>query len=397
MTIRVGVAILAAILTCPLWAGAPVLAKETFSFAYLQRVGDSHYERHRAYTGLALRDQYPPVDGARVALRDSRLIGRSLGIGFELLEAMLAKDEEAPAAIRRLMAEQNIRVFLLDLPIEEVVAAAAALARKNVILFNLRHRADALRGEHCAPVLFHTIPSHAMLMDGLAQYLFKKNWTEVLVLESEAEADKTLSAAFQESARKFRLEVVDVRPFVLSNDPRERDQNNIALLTGEADYDVIFLADTAGEFGRYLPFNSYLPRPVIGSEGLVAGAWHWTWERHGAPQLNQRFDRRAKRRMAAEDWAAWAAVRSVVEAIARSGSTDPAALRAFLTSEDVRLDLYKGVPGSFRSWDNQLRQSILLHTHNAVTARAPIEGFLHEKNDLDTLGADARETECRMD
>ena len=112
---------------------------------------------------------------------------------------------------------------------------------------------------------------------------------------------------------------------------------------------------------------------MIGSEGLVAGAWHWTWERHGAPQLNQRFDRRAKRRMAAEDWAAWAAVRSVVEAIARSGSTDPAALRAFLTSEDVRLDLYKGVPGSFRSWDNQLRQSILLHTHNAVTARAPIE------------------------
>ncbi len=151
MTIRVGVAILAAILTCPLWAGAPVLAKETFSFAYLQRVGDSHYERHRAYTGLALRDQYPPVDGARVALRDSRLIGRSLGIGFELLEAMLAKDEEAPAAIRRLMAEQNIRVFLLDLPIEEVVAAAAALARENVILFNLRHRADALRAEHCAP------------------------------------------------------------------------------------------------------------------------------------------------------------------------------------------------------------------------------------------------------
>ncbi len=397
MTIRACVAILAALLTCPLWAGAPAIAKETFAFAYLQRAGDPHYERHRAYTGLTLRDRYPPVDGARVAARDSRVIGRSLGIRFELIGAVLPEDEEAPAAIRRLMAEKNIRVFLLDLPIEEVKAAAAALSQDDLILFNPRHRADTLRGEHCAPVLFHTIPSHAMLMDGLAQYLFKKNWTEVLVLEGEAEADKTLSAAFQESARKFRLEVVDVRPFVLSNDPRERDQNNIALLTGEADYDVIFLADTAGEFGRYLPFNSYLPRPVIGSEGLVAGAWHWTWERHGAPQLNQRFDRRAKRRMAAEDWAAWAAVRSVVEAIARSGSTDPAALRAFLTSEDARLDLYKGVPGSFRSWDNQLRQSILLHTHNAVTARAPIEGFLHEKNDLDTLGADARETKCRMD
>jgi ABC transporter substrate binding protein (PQQ-dependent alcohol dehydrogenase system) len=387
---------LAFVLACPLWDGAPAAAKETFAFAYLQRTGDPHYERHRAYTGLALRDRTPPVDGARVALRDSRVIGRSIGVKFELIEAELGDDAKAPAAIRQLMVEQNIGVFLLDLPIEEVKAAAAALAREDVILFNLRHRADGLRGTHCAPVLLHTIPSHAMLMDGLAQYLFKKNWTEILVLEGEAEADKTLSAAFQASARKFRLEVVDVRPFVLSNDPRERDQNNIALLTGEADYDVIFLADTVGEFGRYVPFDSYLPRPVIGSEGLVAGAWHWTWERNGAPQLNQRFDRRAKRPMAAEDWAAWAAVRSVVEAIARSGSTEPAVLRAFLTSGDARLDLYKGVPGSFRSWDNQLRQPILLHTHNAVTARAPIEGFLHEKNDLDTLGTDARETECRM-
>lgn len=37
---------------------------------------------------------------------------------------------------------------------------------------------------------------------------------------------------------------------------------------------------------------------------LIAAAWHWSWERHGAPQLNQRFERRAKRRMQGADWAA---------------------------------------------------------------------------------------------
>ena len=77
MIIRACVAILAVILACPLWAGAPAIAKETFAFAYLQRAGDPHYDRHRAYTGLTLRDRYPPVGGARVALRDSRVIGRA--------------------------------------------------------------------------------------------------------------------------------------------------------------------------------------------------------------------------------------------------------------------------------------------------------------------------------
>ena len=33
--------------------------------------------------------------------------------------------------------------------------------------------------------------------------------------------------------------VLDTRPFELSNDPRNREQNNVALITGGADYDVV--------------------------------------------------------------------------------------------------------------------------------------------------------------
>jgi ABC transporter substrate binding protein (PQQ-dependent alcohol dehydrogenase system) len=278
-----------------------------------------------------------------------------------------------------------------------VKRAATALAGEEVLLFNIRHGADELRGRDCSPVLFHTIASDAMLMDGLAQYLSKKTWSDVLILEGGNEADQTLSAAFQEAARKFRLNVVDVRPFVLSNDPRLRDQTNVPLLTGDADYDVVFLADTLGEFGRYVPYQTYEARPVVGSEGLVPSAWHWTWERHGAPQLNQRFDRIAGRHMTDADYAAWAAVKSVVEAMVRTESRDIAVLRDFLRSDLFTLDTYKGAPGSFRRWDNQLRQAVLLHTHNAVIERAPIEGFLHQTNNLDTLGPDRPETACRIE
>jgi len=375
----------------------PVFAAEraAFDFAYLMRDSDPAYAQHRAYTGLSLRDRQRPLAGARLGLRDSRIIGRALGFRFALREENLSEDASSLERIEALSI-QGIRVFLLDLPLAEVTELARVLANRDLLLFNIRHPDDSLRGPDCAPVLFHTLPSQAMLMDALAQFLLKKSWPDVLILEGQGAADKTLSTAFQAAAGKFGLEVTGVRPFVLSNDPRQRDQTNLSILTSGVDYDVVFLADSLGEVGRYLPYDTKDPRPVVGSEGLTPAAWHWTWERYGAPQLNQRFDKRAGRRMTGEDWAAWAAIKVVVEAISRTKSRDVSALRAFLRGDALTFDTYKGLAGSFRRWNNQLRQPILLHTHNAVIARAPLEGFLHQTNTLDSLGADKSESSCVM-
>ncbi|HSS65358.1 MAG TPA: amino acid ABC transporter substrate-binding protein [Gammaproteobacteria bacterium] len=371
-------------------------AQETFSFAYLQRAEDSFYAPHRAYTGLTLRDRHRPLDGARTAVREGRILGRMLGLRFELEQRSLEAGDNPMVAIEALQRELGAKVFLLDLPLADFEALKPALSLGEIIFFNVRHGDDRLRGSDCAAALFHTLPSDAMLMDALAQFLFKKDWRKVLLLVGEEDADRRLSDAFTRSAQKFRIEIVEQLNFVLSNDPRQRDQNNVALLTGGKKYDVVFVSDSVGEFGRYVPYNVREPRPVIGSEGLSASAWHWTWERHGAPQLNQRFDRIAKRRMQAVDYAGWAAVRSVIEAVVRTESTDVTTLRAYLSSDEFIFDAYKGAPASFRPWDLQMRQPILLHTENAVIERAPVEGFLHEKNNLDTLGQDERESACRM-
>ncbi len=368
---------------------------EAFDFAYVMRDGDPAYVQRRAYTGLSLRDRQRPLDGARLGVRDGKIIGRAQGLRFGLREEILAEGAPAVERIEALAAE-GVRAFLLDLPLADVIEAGRALATRDLLLFNIRHPDDALRGADCAPVLFHTLPSQAMLMDGLAQFLLRKSWRKVLILEGESAADMTLSTAFQAAARKFGLTVTDVRPFVLSNDPRRRDQINLPILTSGGGYDVVFLADTVGEVGRYLPYNTMDPRPVVGSEGLVPDAWHWTWERHGAPQLNQRFDKLAGRRMTGEDWAAWAAIKIMVEAITRTNSREVSVVRPYLRSDALTFDNYKGLAGSFRPWDNQLRQPILLHTHNAVIASAPLEGFLHQTNTLDSLGADRPETSCVM-
>jgi len=59
------------------------------------------------------------------------------------------------------------------------------------------------------------------------------------------------------------------------------------------------------------------------------------------------------------------------------------------------LDGAKGMALSFRAWDGQLRQPLLLTDGQGVIATAPIEGLLHPSDVLDTLGADAPEKLCK--
>jgi ABC transporter substrate binding protein (PQQ-dependent alcohol dehydrogenase system) len=323
------------------------------------------------------------------------VIGRALKVEFAL-EAVQGADLAAiEAGLARLVAEHGTRFALVDLPAPELRELVARTRDAGVWLLNVSAIEDELRGEACAPHLLHTAPSRAMLADALAQYLAFLQWRDALLLVGPTAEDEAWGEALARSIRRFGGRIVETRRFVAGRDPRQRELNNVRLLTQGVSYDVVAVADVEGEFGRQLSYQTVLPRPVVGSHGLVPRGWHWAFERHGAPQLNQRFERQAGRRMGEADWAAWAAVRVVVEALSRVGATDSAILREFLLSERLTFDTYKGAPGSFRPWNRQLRQPMLLGTHDAVIARAPLPEFLHAKNTLDTLGLDEPESRCR--
>lgn len=370
-------------------------AEGKLTIVYLSRDADPAYLESKSYTGLKLKEKKPPLPGVQAAVKEAKIPGRAAGLKFELVEHGLASQDSASDAIQAQLKTEPDSVFVLDLPLadmEQVAASHAASA--ETVIFNIRQRSDALRAEKCSPALFHTIASTSMQTDALAQFLTKMNWRSVLVLASPSNEDVEVARAFTASATKFGLELAATREFVNSNDPREREKNRPQLLTSGVDYDVVFLADHEGEFGRYLAYNTYLPRPVIGAEGVHPSSWHWTWERNGAPQLNQRIRKFAKGNPSSEDWAGWVAVKSVVQAAIKSSSVNPGTLRKTLRSDEFTVDMYKVGAGSYRRWDQQLRQPILLHTHNAVIGTAPFDGFLHRFNTFDTLGYDEAEKRC---
>ena len=367
-------------------------AQDTARIVYLGLEEDGRYESQPLYTGLSLRDRDRPLDGIRLGFRDTRVLGRAVGVTFELQE-QLASAENLAETLRAAQGA-NPLVILLDLP-PDAMELVLASARDDDLFINIRDGSDKWRGVDCKPMLMHTPPSDTMLTDALAQHLRAQRWTKILLLVGPSEADKQRAAAVRRSVAKFGLRIADERSFELTNDPRRRDRSNIALLTGGARYDVIWLVDDYGDFGRYMPYATYAARPVVGAEGLVPVAWHWTFERFGAPQLNQRFRRLAGRDMSSEDWAGWVAIRSIVDAIAQTGTAKRETVREMLASSELSVDLYKGVRGNFRDWSGQLRQPILLARHNAVIAVAPIDGFEHRYDTLDTLGQDRQESNCQ--
>jgi len=367
------------------------------TIGYVEVAGDARYEPITGFGRLVLKNRERPFAGAQVGLDEAQALTRVLKTEFALERISVPSPAEVAAAVVQARDARGIQFFIVDAPADAFKPLAAAVRGRDVLIFNATAADDALRREVCAAQFVHTLPSLAMGMDGLVQYLVSRKWSNLLVFEGPLPADAVMAKAFENSAKKFGARIVARQQFKPGTDPREREKNDPALLSAiNRDYDVVFVADHAFDFARQVPYHTVRARPVVGSIDLEATAWHWTWEHNGAPQVNSRFQKlTGGRHMEGTDWAAWIAVKMVLQAALRTRSTEFDKQRKFIVDEGT-FDGNKGLAVSVRPWDHQLRQAILLAAPYSVVARAPVEGFLHKTNDLDTLGDDEPETPCRL-
>ena len=394
---------LAALALAAALASTPAAADEealpTVSIGYLDLAEDERYDDWgvhpvdiRSATAIVDRRAYA---GAQLGIEELKRFTRIAGAHFTLERRSVEGSAEMVAAIRE-MIEGGAGLFVLDAPDAVIAEVAARTAGLGAVLFNATATADSLRNELCQPHLFHTAASRAMLADALAQYLKSRKWNDVLVLRGPLPADIETARAFERAAELFGLDVVEVRDFVLGADPTARERNDLDFLTGSARYDAVFVADADGEFALGVPYATRRPAAVVGAAGLAPRVWHWSYLRHGAPQVHGRFERMHGRRMGEADWGAWMAMKIIGNGLARAETTDPAALADYLRGGSLRIDGSKGPGMGLRPWNNQLRQPIMLTTPEWVVARAPIEGFRHRVTDLDTLGYEERDTACEF-
>lgn len=350
---------------------------------------------------------YPPprnrgLKGAQYSVELRNQSGQFLGYQFKLVDALVDTDGDVVKRARDLLASGQ-RLFIVDLRRDDLLQVTRLPEAKDAIFLNVRSPADDLRTKHCRKNTFHIIPSYAMRADALAQYLIYKHWDRWLLIRGETPRDKAFAASIQRAAKRFGGTIVDERTYAFRTGKQRQKTAHQQIATqmpeltrGAPDHDVVFVADESGHFGLYLPYRTAEPRLVVGSYGLTAGAWDSVYEKYASVNLRKTFRRKVGRRMTTPDYLALLAVKLFGQAVIRGDATQPEAIRTYILRQDLKLDGHKPRSMSFRLWNQQLRQPILVSSPEYEVAIAPIKGFTNPKHLMDTLGFSRRGSSCTL-
>lgn len=352
---------------------------------------------------LSLLDQPPQDDGiagARLAIDDNNTTGKFLNQKFTL-EVLENKDPAALVAAVVEKVEAGLSFIVADMEATTLLKLADAIAGKPAVIFNAAAPDDRLRQADCRANVKHTAPSRAMLTDALGQYLAVKKWNRWLLVTGTEPQDKLYADAIRRAAKRFGHKIVGELEFKYEVGSRRADggyeqiqQQIPSFLQQAPNHDLVVVADEGELFGDYFPYRTWDPRPVTGTAGLFATSWHAAVELWGGTQFQNRFKRLANRNMRALDYNVWMAVRSVGEAATRKRSGDASDLIAYMLTPEFEIAAFKGRKLTYRDWNGQLRQPVLVATDKLHVTVSPQAQFLHQFSELDTLGYDRPESKC---
>lgn len=354
----------------------------------------SHGDLHSySVNPLLSKPENSGIAGAQLGMADSNTTGKFLGQQFTLhLQPLTHSSLSDNMNWAKILPQSGLLLVDLASPyLEQLITYNDSLDSPH-LLINVSNRSNSLRQNTCSTMLFHTTPSDAQITDALGQWLLNKRLKQVFLIDGDTPEDALWVKSFERTAKRYKININTNKKWTFTTDLRRTVSQDIPLFTQTSrPYDVVVVADTHQRFGQYVPYNTFYPRPVIGTAGLVADTWHPSIEQWGAKQLQHRFYQMHQRNMQHQDYDAYVAVRAIAYAVQQTQSNQANVLADFMRSDKFQLAAYKGRKLTFRDVNGQLRMPIELTHPLGLVARAPQEGFMHPITDLDTLGFDRRE------
>ena len=340
--------------------------------------------------------------GSRMGIKDNNTTGKFTNQKFELIEKNIMPNESAKEIFEE-FRKNNYNFFILDVSSEDLDKIISSDILGDAILINVSLKNNDFRNQKCDKQLLHTAPSYMMVTDALMQFLKKKNWTKLFLIFGTNNRDKQFKDSLKISVKKFGLTITNEKKWDFTHDFRRTADLEFVKFTQGEKYEVLVLADegntfgdSGNSFGDYIPYRTWKPNIVVGGEVLKPTSWHHTHEQWGGNQMQSRFLKNFNRFMTNIDFNSWVGIRVFGEAITKTKSLDPKTILDEILKENFNIAAYKGKAVSFRSWNRQLRQPILLVTPRALVSVSPQNGFLHPRTELDTLGIDEPDTKCKL-
>ena len=340
--------------------------------------------------------------GSKMGIKDNNTTGKFTNQNFELIEKKITKKESAKQVFEEFRKEKY-KFFILNVSKDDFAEIQSSDLIEDSIVINASLKDNNLRNQNCNKNILHTAPSYKMVSDALIQFLKKKNWTKLLLISGVNERDKQFAESVKVSSKRFGLKITNEKIWDFSHDFRRTADLEIVKFTQGEKYQVLVLADegntfgdSGNSFGDYIPYRTWKPTIVVGGEVLKPTSWHFTHEQWGGNQMQSRFLKEYKRLMTNIDFNSWVGIRTLGEAIIRTKSLDVKILLEKIMDKEFNLAAYKGKPLSYRNWNGQLRQPILLVTPRALVSVSPQPGFVHPRTELDTLGIDEPDSKCKL-
>ena len=373
---------------------------------YLKEV----YEHPRASSRLDVDPSDAGIAGAKMALDENNAGGKFTGDFYSLDVKTVASPEAALATLEKLY-ESGHHFIIVDAQAPTLLRLSDWAKDKDILLFNVRATDVSLRQENCRANMLHTVPDRYMLADALAQFLVANKWTNWLLVRGSNEADIAYADAIKRSASRFGGNIVDEREYKDVSGgkrdamgvipPPKAEATDGAAKAAGGDYQVIIVADEDQLWGPYVPYRGGITHlvPVAGTTGLTATTWSPGHEKWGATQANNHFQKDYDRIMLPIDYQAYVAARTIGEAVTRNHGQEFGVVAPFITSDEFQLAPFKGIKQTYRKWDGQFRQPILIATDKVPVSISPQRGFPHASHpeiEVDTLGIDQPESKCKL-
>ncbi|MBD3831057.1 MAG: branched-chain amino acid ABC transporter substrate-binding protein, partial [Arcobacter sp.] len=234
------------------------------------------------------------LKGAQVAVIDSNKSAKFLNQNFELIEKISYDENELITTFKEFVKSNNSYVILnVETALFEKIVKNPL--SKNALLINASNENTQIRKNYCVKNLIHTSASNAMLYDGLVQFLVKRDFKNILLISGKNPKDLEIKDDIKRAVKKFGAKIIAEKTWENNSDIRRKASDELPVFTQAKDYDVILVADYYGDFGELIYFNSWLPRPVAGTQGLTPVLWHKVIEAWGAAQMQSRFEKFASR------------------------------------------------------------------------------------------------------
>jgi ABC-type branched-subunit amino acid transport system substrate-binding protein len=363
------------------------------------------------------------VVAAGLAAEEANYVAEAFGKVVRLRTEKAASPNEASQKVTKLVRQGRTKAILGggDDPLTQAIQEAST--REGIVFLNTMSRSEGLRGAKCHRLTFHVEASLAMYTDAMGQWLVRRakqpRWG-FLTPDSEAgaEMERLAKRALRRqggtavarevvpaSGRDYRAalaKLAKARPdVVIMNLAGPSLLQALAQLT-ELGLDV----QVAGPAMKAVDFWQAEPAKLTGVWPVL---WFHGFRKYSGRELNKRLAARLGRPAESHTWASYTAMKAVWEAVLKSGGSDTASLVSFF-EKGRGVDAHKGQPLTFRPWDHQLRQPLMIIQSKVppkdakrwdifeLLGEVPLRGTPGENRAaiLDTLGLSAAESRCRF-